>query len=61
VSDGTSGSTASVTVTVTAPASTPPDPGGCGCSAQGGNPAGLAPFLLGLALLRRRRVGPAAR
>ncbi|MCM2332973.1 MAG: PKD domain-containing protein [Anaeromyxobacteraceae bacterium] len=57
VSDGAAISTASVTVTVRGAA----DSGGCGCSANGSNPAGLVPFLFGLAFLRRRRARPAAK
>jgi large repetitive protein len=57
VYDGELISTASVTVTVRSPGSS----GGCGCSAYGSNPAGLVPFLLGLAFLRRRRARPARR
>jgi MYXO-CTERM domain-containing protein len=56
VSDGMAQSTASVTVTVTQRTSS----SGCGCSSNGSNPAGLVPFLIGLAFLRRRRVRPAA-
>jgi MYXO-CTERM domain-containing protein len=59
VSDGLAQSTASVTVTVSAiPVTT--SSSGCGCSSNGSNPAGLVPFLIGLAFLKRRRVRPAA-
>ncbi len=51
VSDGSAISTASVTITVRGAQ----DSGGCGCTSQGSNPAGLVPFLFGLAFLRRRR------
>jgi len=57
VSDGFDFSTAVVTVTVRGAKSS----GGCGCTSSGSNPAALVPFLAGLALLRRRRVRPAAR
>jgi MYXO-CTERM domain-containing protein len=58
VSDGAAVSTATTAVTVNAAPS--PGGGGCGCSPAGGNPAGLVPFLFGLAFLRRRRTRPAA-
>jgi len=54
VSDGAAMSTATVGVTVLG--GQDPGGGGCGCSAYGANPAGLLPFLFGLAFLRRRRV-----
>lgn len=53
VSDGAAISTATVSVTVVGAKA--PGGGGCGCSAYGSNPAGLLPFLFGLAFLRRRR------
>jgi uncharacterized protein (TIGR03382 family) len=55
VSDGAALATATATVTVNPQ---PDSGGGCGCSAYGSNPAGLVPFLLGLAFLRRRRARP---
>jgi MYXO-CTERM domain-containing protein len=58
VSDGAAISMATVTITVNPQ---PESGGGCGCSAYGSNPAGLVPFLFGLAFLRRRRARPAAR
>jgi uncharacterized protein (TIGR03382 family) len=61
VSDGAALSTATVTVTVNPQPDSGGGGGGCGCSAYGSNPAGLVPFLLGLAFLRRRRARPAAR
>jgi MYXO-CTERM domain-containing protein len=58
VSDGVAQSTDTVDVVTTA---TPPkSSSGCGCSSNGSNPAGLLPLLLlGLVLVRRRKVGPA--
>lgn len=56
VSDGQAIDTASVEVTVLGGGGG----GGCGCAAGSSNPAGLVPFLLGLALLRRRRARPEA-
>jgi uncharacterized protein (TIGR03382 family) len=57
VSDGVAQSTDTVDVTTTA---TPKSSRGWGCSSNGSNPAGLVPLLLvGLVLVRRRKVGPA--
>jgi MYXO-CTERM domain-containing protein len=56
VSDGVAQSTDTVNVSTTA---TPPSSSGCGCSTNGSSPANLLPMLLlGLVLVRRRKVGP---